>query len=90
MIRAGAQQSNSVWGGRPASPTRVFGAVGALREVIGVAATPIFRPLYEQFPTAARVPLGKQNFVAAWAEGCALPLEQAIAYAVREDRSAVA
>jgi hypothetical protein len=76
--------------GRSTLAARLFGAVEALREAIGVATTPIFRPSYEQFVAAVRVQLGEKNFVAAWAEGWAMPLEQAIADALGEARSSLA
>lgn len=42
------------------------------------------RPAHERELAALRTTLGVQPFGAAWAEGRALPLEQAIAYALEE------
>jgi hypothetical protein len=46
--------------------------------------------VYEQFTAAARVQLGEQNFAAAWVEGASMPLEQAVADALGQDRFSVA
>ena len=40
--------------------------------------------LWEEAPEAMRAALGKTAFAAAWAEGRAMTLEQAIAYALDE------
>ena len=65
--------------GRPTPAARLFGAAEALREAIGVAPRPIFRPSYEQFIAAARVQVGEKKFAAAWAAGREMTPEQAAA-----------
>jgi len=71
--------------GRPGPAARLFGAVAALREALGVPAQPIFRPSYEQWSASARGGLGEKKFAAAWAAGREMTLEQAVAYALEED-----
>ncbi len=61
---------------------RLFGAAEALREQIGIPLQPIERDDYERAVGAARTQLDEAAFSAAWAEGRALALEQAIEYAL--------
>jgi tetratricopeptide (TPR) repeat protein len=61
---------------------RLFGAASALRDAIGMHLSPVDRSLYEPYLAAAHGELGETAFAAAWAEGQALTLEQAIAYAL--------
>jgi tetratricopeptide (TPR) repeat protein len=62
----------------------LFGAAEALREVVGVPVESYERAEYESSLTAARAELGEAAFAAAWAEGRALALEQAISHALRD------
>ncbi|HET7090040.1 MAG TPA: tetratricopeptide repeat protein [Anaerolineae bacterium] len=73
---AAVMQGNSV------RSARLFGAAEALRENIGYHTSPGQRALYEHFVTAARAQLDEATFEAAWAEGRAMTLEQAIEYAL--------
>lgn len=59
-----------------------FGASEALREVIGIPLRPVERAPYEREVSVARAQLAEQVFAAAWAEGRAMTMEQAIAYAL--------
>jgi len=61
---------------------RLLGAAEALREAIHVPVESIDRPDYERFLSATRVGLDKKSSSAAWAEGRAMTLEQAIACAL--------
>jgi predicted ATPase/class 3 adenylate cyclase len=65
---------------------RLFGAADALREAIGAPLAPGERADYDRHLAAARAALGEGAFAAAWAEGRALPMEQAIALALDETR----
>jgi len=65
---------------------RLFGATDSLYEVIGAHAEPAARVRYERAMAAARVQLGETAFAAPWAEGRAMTLEQAIAYALETDQ----
>jgi tetratricopeptide (TPR) repeat protein len=63
---------------------RLSGAAEALRNVIGTRMEPDDRVQYERIVAAARTQLGESVFAQAWAEGHAMTLEQAIAYALSE------
>ena len=63
---------------------RLFGAAEALRQAIGAPIHPPESALYESCIEAVRCRLGRQAFEAAWAEGRALSLEQAVAFALEE------
>ena len=75
---AGAQ------GGQTASSrsARLWGAAEALRESIGVPIPPVDRVMYEQALATSRARADERMFAAAWAEGRAMTLEQAIAAAL--------
>jgi hypothetical protein len=68
--------------GRAEPAARLFGAERALRT--GVAA-PWFVERYEQDVAAARAARGEAAFAAAWAEGQAMTLEQAVADALGDE-----
>ena len=61
---------------------RLFGAAEALRETLGAPLFPSHLNHYQQGVAAARAQLDDKTFAAAWAEGRAMTLEQAIAYAL--------
>jgi non-specific serine/threonine protein kinase len=61
---------------------RLFGAAEALREVIGAPVMAYYRPHYERTLAAVRAGLDEASFTRAWAEGRAMTLEQAFAYAL--------
>jgi hypothetical protein len=68
--------------GQPMRAARLFGASQALR---GTSAAPVGAVVcYTRDVTSVRAQLDEATFTAAWAEGEALTLEQAIAYALRE------
>ncbi len=62
---------------------RLWGAAEALREVIGSPRPPNEREEYERGLATVREALGEEVFSAAWAEGRAMSLEQAIEYALQ-------
>ncbi len=64
---------------------RLFGAAEALRLAIGVPLPPVDRAIYEHQVTAARAQIDAAAFAQAWEEGRAMPLEQAIAYALAKE-----
>jgi predicted ATPase len=70
--------------GQPERAALIFGAAEALREVLGAPLTPSDRAEYDRYVAAARAALDEAAFAAAWAEGRALPLDQAIAIALDE------
>jgi predicted ATPase/uncharacterized protein HemY len=61
---------------------RLFGAATALREAVGTPVPPSEQEAYRRAVCRARERLGEEAFAAAWAEGRALPLDQAIADAL--------
>jgi DNA-binding CsgD family transcriptional regulator len=62
---------------------RLFGAADAMRQRTGQARFPMYQASYDAAVAAVRDALGQQDFDNAWAEGAALPTEEAIAYAQR-------
>jgi ATP/maltotriose-dependent transcriptional regulator MalT len=60
---------------------RLYGAAEALREAIG-APFPRHRALHDQAVAKARAGLGEPVFAAAWAEGRAVPLAEAVTEAL--------
>jgi tetratricopeptide (TPR) repeat protein len=66
---------------------RLFGAADALRQAMEVHLNVREQEEYERDVTLARSGLGETGFAAAWAEGQALPLEEAIAYALKSSAS---
>src|SRR5207302_6462528 len=62
--------------GEPAA--RLWGAAEYLRETIGMPASRQWRETYARSAVAARHALGEEVFAAAWEEGRALTMEQAI------------
>jgi non-specific serine/threonine protein kinase len=72
--------------GRAVRAGRLFGAAEAIREAIRVQKAPPDLPPYEHAIAAARAALGEEAFETAWAEGRAMNLEHAIAYALENDQ----
>jgi predicted ATPase/DNA-binding SARP family transcriptional activator len=72
--------------GRPERAARLFGAAESLREAVGAPTRGylgIFRyKVSEHSIASARATLGEEAFAAAWAEGRAMTLEQAIPLAL--------
>jgi hypothetical protein len=63
---------------------RLWGAAGALREAAGSTWAPVERRLHEPYLTAARSGMDEADWMMAWEEGRAMPLEDAIAYALED------
>jgi predicted ATPase/class 3 adenylate cyclase len=70
--------------GQPVRAAQLFGAAEGLRAVIGIVVSglPIERAAYVESVANLRAQLDQKTFEAAWAEGRAMALEQAIAYAL--------
>lgn len=64
--------------GQPLTAARLYGAAEALREAIGAPLPPTDRAAYERSVADVRVQLGAASFEAAWTEGRAFTLAQAI------------
>jgi predicted ATPase/Tfp pilus assembly protein PilF len=61
---------------------RLFGAAEALREAIGSPLPEVERADYEKNVSATRTELSDETFTNLWMEGRAMPLKQAIVYAL--------
>jgi hypothetical protein len=68
--------------GQPRRAAQLLGAGERLREASGCPITPADRGAYEAHVAAVRTALGEKAFVAAWAEGRAMAVDQAIACAL--------
>ena len=67
----------------PGRAARLLGVAERLREDIGAPRSPVERPQYDRAVSAARAGLGDDaTFDTAWREGRAMPLEEAIEYAL--------
>jgi tetratricopeptide (TPR) repeat protein len=73
--------------GEPEHAARLFGSAEGLREAIGAGMPPAERAEHDRSVAAARTALGQEAFAAAWAEGRAMPLDEAVALALEEARS---
>ncbi len=62
---------------------RLFGAAEVIRSHMGVVRFKIHDAAYDDSVAALRDAMGEKEFHAAWAEGTALSIEEAIAYAQR-------
>jgi hypothetical protein len=70
--------------GQSERAARLFGALEAHRETVGAPPVAAERAEYHRSVAGARTALGEEAFAAAWAEGRAMTLEQATAYALDE------
>jgi predicted ATPase len=68
--------------GQPGRAARLFGAAEALRAAIGAPLAPNEQAEYDRDVAVARAALDEAAFAAAWAQGRALSLEQAITLAL--------
>jgi non-specific serine/threonine protein kinase len=71
--------------GQPERAARLLGAAEALREAMGLGLQPADQFEIDRYEAAAREQLDEATFEAAWAEGRAMTLEEAVAYALGED-----
>jgi tetratricopeptide (TPR) repeat protein len=75
--------STAALGEAPERAARLWGAAERLRQAIGCRRAPATRITYEQAMAVARAQFGEVAFAAAWAQGQAMTLEQAIAEALQ-------
>jgi hypothetical protein len=64
---------------------RLFGATETLRAALGLRREAVEQAHHDQRVAATRAALAKESFDAAWAEGRAMTLEQAIEYALADE-----
>jgi predicted ATPase len=67
---------------QPRNASVLFGTASIHRETMNVPKPPFERDQLEQGIATARLALGEEAFNAAWSEGRAMTLEQAVAYAI--------
>jgi hypothetical protein len=65
---------------------RLLGQAEALAETLSLPIMPALRPWHSTVVAAAHAQLREDMFDQAWAEGRAMPLEQAVAYALDHER----
>lgn len=70
--------------GQPYRAARLFGAAERLRETIGRTIELADRFAHERAVSTVRINVGAELFVAAWAEGQTMPLQEALDYALAE------
>ena len=70
-------------GGNHENAARLFGAADAIRQRIGVVRFAVYQSGYDAAIESLRDALGEGPFDAAWAQGAALSIEDAVAYAKR-------
>ncbi|MBN1813052.1 MAG: tetratricopeptide repeat protein, partial [Anaerolineae bacterium] len=70
--------------GQSESAARMLSVAQAIRDRIGSPVTPVLRVWHEQDVAVARAALGEPAFASTWAEGQAMTLEQATAYALEQ------
>jgi predicted ATPase/class 3 adenylate cyclase len=70
----------------PERVARLFAAASALREAMDTPLSPVEQEEYERSLAAVRAVMGEITFAAAWAEGRAMTLAEAVAYALEEER----
>jgi non-specific serine/threonine protein kinase len=66
---------------------RLFGAANQLRDALGYRSKPADQECYDHHTATTRAGLGEAAFAAAWAEGQAMTLDQAIDYALASSGS---
>jgi non-specific serine/threonine protein kinase len=72
----------AAYDGRPADAARLIGAADRAREELGTPLPEGEKVAYNRYLAAAKDALGPEGFDAAWAEGRALTLEEAVAHAL--------
>jgi non-specific serine/threonine protein kinase len=73
--------------GQPARGARLFGFADGLRRATGRRILPRDRAEHEEALAALRTSLGEEAYAAAWAEGPALSLDEAVALALEVDHA---
>jgi predicted ATPase len=71
--------------GQAGPAARLLGAAEALRESLGVGLAPTERETHEETKAALRAALGEDELNAEWRRGRELTLDEAVAYALREE-----
>jgi hypothetical protein len=69
----------------PERAARLFGSAEGLREAMGAPLPPAERAEHERSVAAVRTSLGEETFATAWAAGRAMPMEEAVSYALEKE-----
>ena len=69
-------------GGEPQRASRLFGAAAAARDDTGMQLSPTERATHDRAVADTAAAIGEAAFASAWAEGRAMSLQEAIAYAL--------
>jgi predicted ATPase/transcriptional regulator with XRE-family HTH domain len=69
---------------RPAQAARLLGAIAALRDVLESSPSPVTQRLNAEIEAAARGQLAAADYLAAWTEGHARPLQEVLAQVLDE------
>jgi DNA-binding NarL/FixJ family response regulator len=75
-------------GGQPGRAARLLGAADALLTAAGIRRDPLRQYEYDRYAAAARAQLDQQAYTVALAEGRAMTLDAALAYALESDAAA--
>jgi predicted ATPase/DNA-binding SARP family transcriptional activator/DNA-binding CsgD family transcriptional regulator len=75
--------------GRLVNSATLWGAAEALREALGTVFSPVERYVYEPYIATAHAELEEAAWRAAWAEGRAMTLKEAIEYALSKEETAL-
>jgi tetratricopeptide (TPR) repeat protein len=75
-------------GGEPRRAAQLSGSAEAIRQAMGTFLLVDQRDCHERAARTMRAALGEEGLASAWAEGRALPVEEAIALALGEQESA--
>ena len=70
--------------GDPVRAARLFGAAQPHCEAVAAPRWRHLDPIYDRDVALARSLLGPEGWQAAWAAGCAMPIDQAVTYALVE------
>ena len=73
---------------QPERAVRLWGAAAALRETLGYPLAPTEQVHHDRRVAAVRAQLDEATWQQAWTEGRAMPLDQAIAYALEDEAEA--
>ncbi len=71
--------------GQAEKAVSLYATAAALRRSIGSVVDPVDQPEIESKHASLSEQLGEQGFAAHWDEGSAMPLSQALAYALKDD-----
>ncbi|GIK55975.1 MAG: tetratricopeptide repeat protein [Chloroflexi bacterium] len=86
LLNIGVEGTASVWAakGKAVQATALLGATAVSRTTFQEIRAPAFQLGYEKVLTMVRTQLGDETFNKAWAAGQAMPLDEAVTFALQE------